>query len=72
MIHTDADDGQAQGQVDAFDGIPFLILPVVGKTDQLQRDVALIVIHADNDIIPAAPELAVQNGGTVPFLSLRS
>ena len=54
MIHTDADDGQAQGQVDAFDGIPFLILPVVGKTDQLQGDVALIVKveRGDGSIVP--------------------
>ena len=54
VVHTGADDGQTQRDVDALYGLPLLLFAVVDKAHGLERDVALIVVHAHHDVVPAA------------------
>ena len=67
MIHTGADDGQTQRDVDTLHGLPLLLFAVVDKAHGLERDVTLIVVHTHHDIVPAADGLrehAVRRAGT--------
>ena len=67
VVHAGADDGQAQRDVDALHSLPLLLLTVVDEADGLEGDMALIVVHADHDVVPAADGLrenAVWRAGT--------
>ena len=67
MVHAGADDGQAQRDIDALHSLPLLLLTVVDEADGLEGDMALIVVHTDHDVVPAADGLrenAVRRAGT--------
>ena len=66
MVHAGADDGQAQRDIDALHSLPLLLLTVVDEAHGLEGDMALIVVHADHDVVPAADGLrenAVRRAG---------
>ena len=66
VVHAGADDGQAQRDIDALHSLPLLLLTVVDEADGLEGDMALIVVHADHDVVPAADGLrenAVRRAG---------
>ena len=54
MIDTGADDGQADGDVDTAHGCVLTGRRVDSKAGDLERDVALVVVHRNDDIIRAA------------------
>ena len=57
VIHRGTDDRKAQCDVHTGHRIPFTSLPVIHKAFYLQWDVALIMVHADNDIVPPTDRL---------------
>src|SRR5699024_9688570 len=58
VVHTGADDGQAQRHIDALHGLPRLLFTVVHEAHRLEGDVPLVVVHTDHDVVPAAQCLA--------------
>ena len=54
MVDRYADDRKADRNIDAGHCIPLLLFPVIDEAFQLCRDMALIMIHDNRHIIPAA------------------
>ena len=63
MIDRNSYDGKSQRDVDTFDGLPPACAAVVYETDKFKRDMALIVIHGHNYIIPSASRLGEHGVG---------
>ena len=57
VIDGGADNGETQSNVDTGNCLPFSILAVVLKALDLKRDMPLVVVHDNNDVIPPAERL---------------
>ena len=54
MINAGSDDRKSQGDIDTFDCFPGLLFTVINEADGLERNMSLIMIHADHDVVPSA------------------
>ena len=57
VVYGYTDDRKSQCHVDAGNSLPVMLLLVVNEAYNLKRDMSLIMIHYNNDIIPAAERL---------------
>lgn len=67
VVNAGADDRQAQRHIDSLHRFPLLFFTIIYEADGLEGDMALIVVHAHHDIVPAAQclaEHAVRGQGT--------
>ena len=55
MVHAGPNNRKSQSDIHPFHRVPFLFFLIVYKSDDLEWNVALIVIHGNYHIVPAPP-----------------